>query len=194
MACARPARDDGGVGWIPYLVATLLFLAGGACVLGVVVQLPGTWILLALALAVELVDGLYLPVGAPATFDTAVLLACLGLALLGEGLEFLAGILGLRKGGGTNRGLWGSLVGAFLGLFLLTPLFAFVPFFGALLGVLLGTFLGALVGEYTHQRRTLGAALRPALWAALGRLLGTGGKVAVAAVVWAALTVSAFAS
>ena len=38
----------------------------------------------------------------------------------------------------------------------------------------------------------MNAALRPALWAALGRLLGTTGKVALALVIWLAFSVSAF--
>jgi hypothetical protein len=35
-------------------------------------------------------------------------------------------------------------------------------------------------------------ALRPALWATLGRLLGTTGKVALTVVIWLVFTVSAF--
>lgn len=178
--------------WIPVLVAALFFLLGGLCVLGVLVQLPGTWVLLLLAFGIELVDGLYLPAGERTTFGAPALVGCVALAGLGELLEFLAGAIGLRKGGGSQRGFWGSLIGAIAGLFLLTPLFFFVPFLGAFLGVLLGTFLGALLGELTHERVTLHAAWRPALWAAIGRLAGTTGKIALAIVMWLVLTASAF--
>jgi len=180
------------VAWVSPVVAVVLFCFGGLCVFGVVLQLPGTWVLLAAALVIELADGLYLPAEGRTTFGPTVLAACFALALLAEGLEFLAGIIGLKKGGGSRRGLWGSIIGALAGLFLFTPFFAFVPFFGALLGVLLGAFLGALIGEFSHERRTLRAALKPALWAALGRLLGTTGKCALAIVIWLTLTVSAF--
>lgn len=187
--------------WISLLVAVLFLLAGGLCVLGVVAQLPGTWVLLALAAGIEWSDRLWRPADDPATFDTRILVGCLVLALLGELLEFVAGAVGLRRGGGSPRGMWGSLLGGFAGIFLFTPLFAFVPLLGTFLGVLLGTFGGALLGELSHQRRLLPdgpasgharAALRPALWAALGRILGTTGKVAVAVAMWLALAVSAF--
>jgi len=177
--------------WIAYVVAALLFVLGAACVLAVVLQLPGGWIFLGLALVVELCDGLYLPPGARTTFPPAVWITGFGLALLGEVLEFVSGALGLKKGGGSRRGLVGAILGAVLGIFL-TPLFAFIPILGIFLGVLLGTFVGALLGELSHERATMTTALRPALWATLGRLLGTTGKVALTVVIWLVFTVSAF--
>ena len=143
------------------------------------------------ALAVELADGLYLPHGERTTFSSPVWITGVGLAVLGELLEFVAGAIGLRKGGGSRRGLVGALLGALLGVFL-TPLFAFVPLLGVFLGVLLGTFVGALLGELSYERSSMKAALRPALWAALGRLLGTTGKVALGLVIWLVFTTSAF--
>ncbi len=177
--------------WYALLVAALLFVAGAACVFAVVVQLPGAWLFLALALVVELTDGLYLPAAEQPTFALSVWIAGLALASLGELLEFLASAIGLRKGGGTRRGLVGALLGGLLGIFL-SPLFAFVPLFGPFLAVLLGTFLGALLGELSHARSTMEASLRPAFWAALGRLFGTTGKVALALVIWLVFTASAF--
>jgi uncharacterized protein YqgC (DUF456 family) len=178
--------------WISYLVAVLLVLFGGVCVLGVVVQLPGTWVLLGAAVLIELLDGLYLSGEDTTTFGTTVLVIALLLALFGEFLEFIAGVIGLRRGGGTSRGMWGAIIGGLVGLFVATPLFAFVPFFGSFLGVLLGTFVGAFIGEMTHPRGEARSALKPALWAAIGRVLGTTGKVAVAVVLWLVLAVSAF--
>lgn len=183
--------------WIPLLVGVLVFLLGGLSVLAVLAQLPGTWALLALALGIELCDGLWLPASATTTFGPRVLWACLGVALLGELLEWVASLLGLRFGGGTRRGFWGALLGGFAGLFVCAPLFAFVPFLGPLFGALLGTFLGAWFGELSHPKHRergapAGAALRPALWATVGRVLGTTGKVACAIGIWLALTASVF--
>lgn len=177
--------------WIAYLVAALVFLLGAACVLAVVMQLPGGWIFLGLALVIELCDGLYLPPGQRTTFPVAVWIAGIGLALLGEVLEFVSGALGVKKGGGSRRGLVGAILGAILGIFL-TPLFVFIPVLGLFMGVLVGTFVGALLGELSHERATMKTALRPALWATLGRLLGTTGKVALTCVIWLVFTVSAF--
>lgn len=183
--------------WIPWLVGTLVFLLGGLSVIAVLAQLPGTWVLLGFAVGIELCDGLWLPDGDSTTFGARVLWGCVGVALLGELLEGLAALLGLRLGGGTRRGFWGALIGGIAGLFVCAPLFAFVPFLGPLFGALLGTFLGAWFGELSHPRHRepgvpAGAALRPALWATVGRVLGTTGKVACAIVVWLALTASVF--
>jgi len=177
--------------WIAYGVAALLFVLGAACVLAVVMQLPGGWIFLGFALVVELCDGLYLPEGHRTTFPSAVWITGIGLAALGEVLEFVSGALGVKKGGGSRRGLVGAILGAVLGIFL-TPLFVFIPILGLFLGVLLGTFVGALLGELSHERNTLKTSLRPALWATLGRLLGTTGKVALTVVIWLVFTVTAF--
>jgi uncharacterized protein YqgC (DUF456 family) len=178
--------------WIPHVVATLLFLLGGLCVLLVVVQLPGTWILLAAALLVELGDGLYAADGTE-SIGWRTLAVALGLALLGELVEFVAGAVGVRQGGGTRRGVWGSILGGLAGFVLFTPLLAFVPFFGAFVGVLLGTFAGAFIGEVTGVRAQGSGALKPAVWATLGRIAGTMGKVAIATAIWIVLSVSAFA-
>jgi uncharacterized protein YqgC (DUF456 family) len=180
------------VTWIPYLVATLLCLLGGLCVLLVVVQLPGTWILLGAALLVELGDGLYAPDGTE-SIGWRTLGMALALGLLGELVEFVAGAVGVKQGGGTRRGVWGSILGGIAGFFVLAPFLAFVPLFGPFVGVLLGTFAGAFVGEYTGVRAAGAGALKPAVWATLGRIAGTVGKVAIATAIWLVLAFSAFA-
>lgn len=183
--------------WLAYLAATLFTALGALCLALTVIQLPGPWLLLALALLLEWLDGLYLPSGARSTFSAWTLWASLGLAVLGETIEFLAGVLGTRQGGGSNRGMWGALLGGILGAFVLTPLFFFAPLLGTLLGSLAGTLLGAVLGELSAQRQSgqglaLSSTLRPALWATLGRLLGTTGKLALAVAMWVALTIDAF--
>lgn len=178
--------------WISWIVAALVSLLGALSVLLVVVQLPGTWVLLVAALLVELGDGLW-TAGATDTFGWRTLSVALALALAGELVEFVAGAVGVQRGGGTRRGVWGSILGGLAGLFVLAPLFVFVPFFGPFLGVLLGTFVGAFVGEYTGVRQDGSGALRPALWATLGRIAGTLGKVAIATAIWLVLSFSAVA-
>ncbi len=178
--------------WIPYLVAFLFLFFGGICVLLVALQLPGTWTLLGLALVIELGDSLYLTAGQAETFGWEVLILCLILALLGEVIEFIAGAVGVKKGGGTKRGVVGSLAGGIVGFFLFAPLFAFLPLFGPLLGALLGTFVGAFLGELSAPRSRAEDALKPAAWATLGRVVGTTGKVGIAMAMWIALSFSAF--
>ncbi len=183
--------------WIAYVVATLFFLLGAGCVLLLVVQAPGTWILLLLAAGIEWLDRFYLPADDRQTFAWWVLGACLALAAVGELVEFFAGAAGAKRGGSSRRGMWGALVGGIAGVFVFTPLFFFVPVFGALFGALLGTFVGAMLGELSDQRQRWRASdvrgsLKPALWATAGRVVGATSKVGIGISMWLTLTVSAF--
>ena len=56
--------------WIVLLVATLFAVLGLGCLLLVVVGLPGTWIMIGLAVALEIFDGRYLSAADPVTFGT----------------------------------------------------------------------------------------------------------------------------
>jgi uncharacterized protein YqgC (DUF456 family) len=156
----------------------------------VAVGLPGTWLLLAAAAVIELVDGLVLGRGGPgavSTFGTEVLLICLGVAALGEVVEFASGVAGARLGGSTRRGMWGALLGGLLGAIALTPVVP-IPLLGTLLGALAGTFVGAWVGEATGpQMRRRRETLRAALAAVIGRLAGILAKLAAGVAVWTLL-------
>ena len=178
--------------WLPYVIAALFCLLGAACVAMVVVQLPGTWVLLALAGLVEWLDRFWLPPEDRKTFGWWVLGGCLALAVAGEVIEFIAGVLGAKQGGSSRRGMIGALVGGIAGIFLFAPLFFFVPFLGAFLGAVLGTFVGALLGELSDQRRTLGASMKPALAATIGRVIGTTSKAVITMAMWLVLSVAAF--
>ncbi len=184
--------------WILYIVATLFFLIGIGCLLLVVVGLPGGWIMLCLAGVIEYCDQYYLTgeSGTTETFGWWVLGVCLGLMLLGEVIEFLAGLAGAKKGGASRRGMIGSLIGGIIGVFVFAPLFSIVPLigtiFGALLGALLGTFAGAMVGELSAQEATMKDSLKPAFGATVGRVVGTASKLGITIAIWLVLTVFAF--
>ncbi len=183
--------------WLTYLIATLFTLLGGACVASIIFSLPGTWIMLALALIIELTDQWWrVPDGGGAggtqTFEWWLLGVCLALAAIGEAVEFVAGAAGARKGGAGKRGMIGALIGGIVGALVLTPLIP-VPVVGTLIGAIIGTFIGALVGEVTgEQPKTVTGSMKPALGATIGRVVGTVGKMGVAIVVWLALSVAAF--
>jgi uncharacterized protein len=181
--------------WIVYLVAALFVLFGGLCVLAVAVSLPGTWIMLAAAVVIELVDDLWLssPEGESAvTFGWRIIGVCAALAVVGEVIEFFAGAAGTKAGGGTRRGMIGAIVGGFVGAIVFTPIIP-IPLIGTLIGALIGTFAGAVVAEVTaREAMTVGGSMRPATGALIGRVLGTVGKMAIAVVMWLVLGVSAF--
>ncbi len=178
--------------WLQYVLAVLFFLLGGVCVVLVVVQLPGTWMLLGLAAIVEYADAVYLPEGEQQTFGLWVLVGCLAIAVIGEIIEFIAGAAGAKKGGSSTRGMVGALIGGIVGIFIFTPLFFFVPIFGAFLGAVLGTFVGAIVGELTGGQTTIKGTMKPAIGATIGRVVGTTSKVGIAIAMWLVLSVSAF--
>jgi hypothetical protein len=175
-----------------YLAAALLTIVGAGCVLLVVVQLPGGWVLLALALLLEYLDRLYLPAGNRQTFSWWLLGTGAALLAAGEIVEFVAGVEGARRGGSSRRGMVGALLGGILGAFVLTPVLFFVPVVGALVGAVVGTFIGAVVGEMTAPQASLGATMKPALGAAVGRAVGTVSKVGVTIALWLMLAIGAF--
>ena len=177
---------------IPFAVAALFSLLGLGCLLLVALSLPGTWILLGLAVGIELLDGHYLTGADPVTFGWVAIGVCAGLAGIGEALEAAAGAAGVKAGGGSKRGMVGAIVGGILGAIVLTPVIP-IPVIGTLLGALIGTFCGALVAERTRPDTDgLSHQLKAAGGATLGRLLGTIAKTTIAVCVWVALSVLAF--
>lgn len=175
------------------LVAALFSFLAFLCVLSVVVGLPGTWIILFLATVIELTD-IYWLEGHPAvTFGWWVLGIALVVAVAGEVLELVSGMIGTKAGGGTRKGMLGAIGGGMIGALggtFVVP----IPVIGTLVGVLLGTFGGAMWGEMTSAqgKREAKDAWKPAMAATFARALGTVAKAGVAMVVWAGLSVAAF--
>ncbi|WFB34702.1 DUF456 domain-containing protein [Kiritimatiellota bacterium B12222] len=113
----------------------------------------------------------------------SVLVALLLLALSGEGLEFLSGILGAGKAGGSRRAMMLSMIGGMAG-----SLFGFglgnavVPILGGIVGIFLvgglGSLAGAMLGEMwkgSAREKQLRVG-KSAFW---GRILGTLAKTLI---------------
>ncbi len=177
--------------WLLYLVAAIFCVLGFGCLVLVVIQLPGTWVMLALAGIIEYCDHFYLADDNPQTFAWWVLGVCVGLAIAGEVLETLASAAGAKRGGATRRGMIGSIIGGIAGALVLT-FFIPIPILGSLIGAVIGTFLGAVIGELTSAEREQSGTLKPAIGATIGRLLGTTSKLALAIAMWIVLSISAF--
>jgi uncharacterized protein YqgC (DUF456 family) len=170
--------------WMAWGLATLFALLGLGCLLLVVVGLPGTWVLLGLAFVLEGVDAALLPGDTAVTFGWELLALCAGLALVGEGIEALAGMAGAKFGGGSRRAMVGAFAGGIVGAIFLTPVLP-IPVVGTLVGAMLGAFLGAFVGEATGaEARGREHNLRAAFGAAIGKLGGTIAKLAIGVVMW----------
>lgn len=144
-------RWVGFVGWSLLLLAVSLLVYLG---------LGGNFIILGLALIYGLATG-FDPVG------WKLLMILAGLALAGEGLEFLVGTFYPVRKGATGRAItWafvGGLVGAGVGQ-------ALLPLAGAVLGSFLGAFAGAVWGEY-RRLKSLQPSLRLGAHVFTGKLL-----------------------
>ncbi len=109
-----------------YVIAAALLVAG--LVGAVVPALPGIPLIFA---------GIWLAAGVD-HYQHLGLWWLLGIAMIGVSgmiLDLLAGALGAKRVGASQRAVWGALLGTMIGLFFGLP------------GLLLGPFLGALVGE-----------------------------------------------
>ena len=178
--------------WIGLLVALLFCVLGLGCLVLVVIGLPGVWIMIGLAVAMELLDHHYLDGTAPETFGWVAIGACVALALVGEVIEAGAGAAGTKAGGGSRRGMIGSMIGGVVGAIVFTPIIP-IPIVGTLLGAMLGTFVGALIAERSApEPPDTQSQLKAAGGATIGRLLGTLSKAMIAATVWVFLSVGAF--
>ena len=166
-----------------YVYAVVLTLVNLLCWVGIWFGLPGTWLMVLFPVLLKWWQPDQFPV------SWTVLGVAVGLAALGEVLEFVLGAAGSRRTGGSTRGavlaLVGSIVGGIMGIAL--P----VPIVGPLLGACLGAFVGALLGNL-WTGRTLFQSVVAGRGAAVGQFWGTVAKLAIGAVIAVMLAIAAF--
>lgn len=153
------------VGNAVWLLATflLLLLVVPLAALG----LPGSWLLLIWCVGTYVAGG--------SAISLWWLIAGLAVAVAGEVVEHVLGIAATKKGGGGKFGMWGAAIGSLVAG--IVGLFVPPPVVGAILVAMLGAFLGAFAGEAWFAARSSKEALRPAVWAAGGRLAGMFAKI-----------------
>lgn len=160
-------------------IITLASVLGTALTLA---TLPGTWLMLVVALLVQW--------WRPGTFDWWTIGAAGILAVLAEVAEFVAGGAGAAKAGGSKRSFWlslgGGLVGAIAGQVLIP-----IPIVGMIVGGIAGAAAGALGGEKSLGRDWRHSS-RVAQGAAVGRAWSIVIKGIFAAAIGATLTVAAW--
>lgn len=166
-----------------YLYAVVLTLFNLLFWVGILFNLPGTWLMVLFATLLELWQpGEFM-------FSWTVLYVAVGLAMLGEALEFMLGAAGARQAGGSKRGAALAIAGGIVGAILGTPFP--IPIAGTLIGACIGAFVGSLVGDL-WARRPLLHSVEAGRGAAAGRLWGTIAKMAVGAVIVVILGIAAF--
>jgi uncharacterized protein len=145
---------------IGFSVALLVMFLG---VLGSVIPgVPGTPLVLLAAVGHRLCFG-------AAGASNWVLLVLGLLTLLSLLIEWLAGVVGTRKFGGTWRGIIGALVGGVAGMFFGLP------------GIILGPIIGAVVFELAGGSG-MDQAARAGVGTLVGWLVGSAAKVGIGVV------------
>ena len=148
-----------------YLLAALMLNIAG---------LPGNWLLVATAAVVALIPGF-------GELTWTWFFVILGLALLGEAIESLLGLVVVARKGGTRWGVIGSFLGGIGGVIVGS---AVAPPFGGIALGFVGAFAGAVAGEYMREQRS-GEAVRVGFWAFVGRSMAMMGKIACGiGIVW----------
>lgn len=167
-----------------YLWLTILVLFNGLWLALVLFGLPGNWLMVFLTLLFawwRWEDGI---------FSGWTLAAAAILALLGELVEFLAGVIGARRSGASwpasIAGLFGALVGAFVG----TTVFP-VPIVGTVTGACLGAGISVWAIEVSRGEE-LDRSVEKAVGAGLGKFFGIVGKFAIGTVIWVVIAIAAF--
>ncbi|MEZ6124318.1 MAG: DUF456 domain-containing protein [Planctomycetaceae bacterium] len=160
--------------------AILLVIANAACLAANLLMLPGNWLMVG-SLCLFL-----LAAGTSTGPDWSTLLIVIGLAIVGELLELLAGSAAASQKGASRRALTlsvaGSMVCSIAGTFLI-PVPVIGNAIGAVVGAAAGAYAGAWLGEAwigsePDKRKEIGKA------AMTGRMAGMLAKLAIGAAIF----------
>jgi uncharacterized protein YqgC (DUF456 family) len=166
-----------------YVYAVVLTVLNLLFWVGILFNLPGTWLMVLVTALLKWWQPDYVLV------SWTVLGVAAGLAVVGEVLEFVLGAAGSRRAGGSTRAaalaIVGSLVGGIMGTAL--P----VPIVGTLIGACLGAFIGSLIGD-VWAGRPLFPSFEAGWGAAVGRFWGTVSKLAIGGIIVLVLALATF--
>ncbi len=177
--------------WIYYPSAVLLLALCVGAWLTTLLTVPGNWIVVGLAAGFAWL----FPVAAGRGITWTTVFVLIGVALVGEIIEFGASAAGAAKQGASRRSvalsIIGAAVGSIVGLAVGTPVPVVGSFVMAVLGGAAGAFGGAYLGE-TWKGRTDDERVAAGKGAFVGRLWGTVGKLAAGAIMLAIVAWDAF--
>ncbi len=162
-----------------YVVLAFYLLISLAGLVTLIFGLPGTFIIL----GASVLYGWY---GGFQEITVKIIVILVVLALAGELIELLLGILGAKKYESSNRAIVGSIIFGIIGAVLGAPFFFGI---GAVLGAFAGAFAGAILIELS-QGKKMDEAIKSGWGAFLGRVAGTISKGALG-IAMIAITVTA---
>lgn len=170
--------------WI-YLYAIMLVLLNTIWLGLTLVGLPGNWLMITTAALLT-----WLTWQGDRMFSLTTLGIVIGIALLAEVIEFIAGMAGARKAGGSVIGSMSAMVGGIMGAIVGT--FAIpIPLLGTIAGAALGAFGGSMFIEM-QRGSTRDDAIRVGRGAAIGHLTGTAIKFSLGILIYLTLAIAAF--
>jgi len=175
-----------------YLWAILLVFSASIAWFTNFVALPGNWFMV--GLAAVFVSSMGIGEAAEGLNWQAVVLLAL-IAAGGEAVEFFAGAAGAAKKGASRRAIALAVVGTIAGSITGAVMGLPVPLAGPLIGALAGGAGGAFAGAYLGEMWKHGGAnksIAVGVGAAIGRLLGTLGKLLTGVVMIVILAVRVF--
>lgn len=152
----------------------LFFIVIFGALVSIVFNLPGLWLILFSAIIFSSVNHFSKP-------SLWILFLLFVLAGFGELIEFLIGIYGVRKYGGSKQAVVGAIFGGIIGAILLGHLIFLV---GAILGAFLGSIAGAFIVEWIRGRE-----IKKAFSSATGAFIGRMGAILAKASIGAAMCV-----
>lgn len=152
---------------LPALLLGCSFLIG---LLLVPLGLPGLWVMVLGIVGYGWLTDFH-------SVGVVTIAVAVGLAFLGEIIEFWIGFRLTESYGGSRRAGWGALIGGIVGAAVGVP----VPVIGSVIGAFVGSFAGAALLEYSRAGSPDGAA-RAGWGAVLGRAAGAAAKIALGVV------------
>ena len=167
-ACLSTRRPGRLCKPVMHVLAVVIFLVSS--VAGLLVMpfgLPGLWIMVVGIIGAGWAEGFR-------TTGVGTIAAAVGLALMGELVEWGLGFHFARRYGGSRRAAWGALLGGLVGAAVGVPL----PIVGSVVGAFAGSFAGAALFELVGSGRAE-TAVRVGWGALLGRVAGTAAKIAL---------------
>lgn len=165
------------------VIAILFSLSSFLLVFAVLLTLPGTWLMVLMAMLLNLTME-------PNPFSWWTIGVAIALAGLGELLELIASGAGAKAMGASKRSVFASIIGGIAGAILGTIV---LPIIGTIVGSALGAGIGAVVFEFTiADRRHIKHLRGIGTGAFTGRLLATVLKALVAMIMAIVLSVAAF--
>ncbi|MBQ5727676.1 MAG: DUF456 domain-containing protein, partial [Mailhella sp.] len=145
-----------------FIITGFFLVVLAVCVLLNLVTLPGNWAMVALVIVWEM----FYP---GSSLGTMFFVLFVGLAMIGELVEFGAQIYGSKKYGSSKTSTAAGVIGAIVGAIFGAP---FMFGIGAIFGALFGAWGGCYLAERLIRRQPSEIAFRAAQGAMVGKFFG----------------------